>query len=105
MPGCVKLSFDGGVLCASIVGELDHHVAKGVREEIDGELIEKRPRRLHLDFSHLTFMDSSGIGLILGRRELCERLGVELWLVGLSKTTRKLVRLSGIERLSGVVIK
>ena len=84
--------------------EIDHHVAKPIREGVDKELFVTTPRILILDFSCVSFMDSSAIGLILGRCVLCEELGCRVNLTGLSKALMKLVRLSGIEKIKNLSI-
>ena len=58
---------DGERLLVGLDGELDHFCAQSVRRELDGMLRDPTVRQLILDFSGLTFMDSSGIGVILGR--------------------------------------
>ena len=84
--------------------EIDHHMAKPIREEVDGRLLKLIPRVLVLDFSSVSFMDSSAIGLILGRATLCEQLGCRVNLSGLSGSMMKLVRLSGIEKIKNLSI-
>lgn len=88
-----------GTLIAHIGCDIDHHTAKPMREKIDKKLLEIRPKALMLDFSGVGFMDSSGLGLILGRVEKASEAGASVYLVGLSPTLMKLVRLSGIERV------
>lgn len=58
-------SSDG--LVAYLSGEIDHHSAQQLRMEIDAQLQNTLPQTLTLDFAGVSFMDSSGIGLILGR--------------------------------------
>ena len=84
--------------------EIDHHVAKPIREEIDGRVFMSSPKVVILDFSEVSFMDSSGIGLILGRAALCGEIGGRLNVRGLSRTLMKLVRLSGIEKIKNLSI-
>ena len=84
--------------------EIDHHAAKPIREKTDIKLFELSPRLLILDFSAVNFMDSSGIGLILGRAALCEELGCRIRLKGLSARLMKLIRLSGIEKIKHLSI-
>ena len=105
MQSAVKFSEDGGMLTASLSGEIDHHTAKGQREEIDAMLFRARPESLAIDFSEVKFMDSSGIGLIIGRAEVCEALGCNICITGLSETLYKLVRLSGIEKIKCLNVK
>ncbi len=105
MENNVKFKEIGRELVASLSGELDHHAAKGEREEIDKMLFQKKPSRLILDFSEVKFMDSSGIGLIIGRVEVASEIGAGVSLIGLSPTQKKLVRLSGIEKIKSLTIE
>ena len=57
-----------GTLAAYLSGEIDHHAAQSLRKEIDAQIDDRLPELLTLDFSGVTFMDSSGVGLILGGR-------------------------------------
>ena len=60
-----KLNMTDDTLTAELDGEIDHHTAKNFREQIDLEIDTQTPKTLILDFSDITFMDSSGIGLIM----------------------------------------
>ena len=64
-----QVTFTGAddLLVAYLSGEIDHHSAQMLRQQIDAEISARMPARLILDFGGVTFMDSSGIGLILGR--------------------------------------
>ena len=104
MQGIVKFSEDGGMLIAALSGEIDHHAAKTQREEIDAMLFKRKPGVLVLDFSEVKFMDSSGIGLIIGRVDVCEGIGCRIHVGGLSNTLKKLVKLSGIQKLPNLSI-
>lgn len=101
----VRFSYASEELSAFLSGEIDHHLAKSQREEIDKMLFLKKPKILSLDFSEVNFMDSSGIGLIIGRVEVAGRLSCRVKLTGLSESQRKLIRLSGIEKLENLEIK
>ena len=92
-------------LIAKISCELDHHAAKTVRERIDGELAAHRPKRLVLDFSGVPFMDSSGIGLILGRVERAAAVGATVHVCGLSERLMRIIRLSGLDRIRTLTIE
>ena len=100
----VIFSENGGIVTATIVCEIDHHTAKSVREKIDKNLFQKRPSLLVLDFSEVRFMDSSGIGLIIGRAEVARELDCRVRVAGLSPILMKIVRLSGIDRIDNITI-
>ncbi len=95
----------GNALLVKLLCEIDHHTAKRIREEVDKRLEDVKPRELILDFSGVPFMDSSGLGLIIGRAGRAEAQGAFVTVEGLSESQRKLIRMSGIERLGTVVIK
>jgi len=85
--------------------ELDHHTAKRIREEIDKELYEKRPKVLIIDFSGVEFMDSSGVGLILGRVNTAEKCGTVIELSGFQPQIARLIKISGVEKLERVTVR
>ncbi len=89
----------GDTLTVALRGELDHHTAGAIREKIDTAVLSRRCRRLVLDFSGLTFMDSSGIGLIMGRYRLMGSLAGGLTVSGASPRLESIMRLAGLEKL------
>lgn len=98
----VILSVSGGVLTAVLGCDVDHHRAKAMREKIDSTLSETRANLVIIDFSRVEFMDSSGLGLILGRVERARALGATVEVRGLSPRLSKLMRLSGLDRVVGL---
>ncbi len=74
----VKFSVARQVLTARLEGEVDHHSAQSLREKIDAAVLSHTPQVLVLDFGGITFMDSSGVGLILGRNTMMKVLGGKL---------------------------
>jgi stage II sporulation protein AA (anti-sigma F factor antagonist) len=94
----VKLEFSGGTLTCLLFGDIDHHAEEKMRGIIDRALYEYRPSRLLLDFSGVGFTDSSGLGLIMGRRRICEELSVGILLSGVSEEILKILRLTGLIR-------
>ena len=89
----------GSILSIRIRGEIDHHTAASIRQGIDATLFEKRPARLILDLSAVSFMDSSGLGLIMGRYSVMKELGGEMTVWNPSPETRAILALAGMERL------
>ena len=102
---CAIIRADGEELTAVLQGEIDHHSAAAVRGEIDTALFKHRPTRLQLDLAEVGFMDSSGLGLILGRAALCRELGTQLSLLHPSERTMRVFRVVGLERLSHITIE
>jgi stage II sporulation protein AA (anti-sigma F factor antagonist) len=89
----------GSILSIRIRGEIDHHTASAIRQGIDKLLFEKRPATLILDLSAVGFMDSSGLGLIMGRYSVMKELGGELTVRDPSRETAAILNLAGMERL------
>lgn len=98
----VKISNKGEVLYCSISGEIDHHSAAGLRKTIDDATETLMPSLLVLDFSGVTFMDSSGIGLVMGRYRNISKLGGKVHISNPSPNIHKLMHLSGIERIATI---
>ena len=96
----IQINVTGEVVTAYLVGELDHHTAKEMRETIDDAVELNMPTLLVLDFSNISFMDSSGIGLVMGRYRNLAKTGAELHIVGTSPQIYKVLKLAGIERLA-----
>lgn len=98
----INISTTGGVTIAELSGDLDHHTARLMRTDIDRELAEKRPRRLIIDFSSVTFMDSSGIGLIMGRYRIMNENGGDVIVARPPAYIKKVLRLAGVDRLAPI---
>ena len=98
----VTISSKGEVLYCSISGEIDHHTAAHLRKKIDDATETLMPSLLVLDFSGVTFMDSSGIGLVMGRYRNMLKLGGKVHIGNPTPTVYKLMTLSGIERIATI---
>lgn len=96
----VKLEFVEDKLTAYLEGELDHHAAAPIRQQIDDAIVHHRPKKLIIDFEALTFMDSSGIGLVMGRYKTATEVGASLTVCNMSNQVYKVMRLSGIDRIA-----
>lgn len=95
----LELTRESGVLTAALIGELDHHAAADLRQRIDAAVLACRPRRLNIDLTRLTFMDSSGIGLIMGRYRLMGSLSGEVRVTGANPRMERMIRLAGLDKL------
>lgn len=86
-------------LVVTLVGELDHHSAEEVRVKIDDRISRENIRKLVLDFSGVTFMDSSGIGVIIGRYKKISMRSGEVNIISVSKSIKRVFELSGIFKI------
>ncbi len=82
-----------------INGEIDHHSAVATRTEIDAIIFRNRPKILEMDLSNVGFMDSSGLGLIMGRYSLMNELGGSMVVVDPSLGVERIMRLAGLEKV------
>ncbi|MGN0621471.1 MAG: anti-sigma factor antagonist [Porcipelethomonas sp.] len=98
----VRIINDENRITALLSGEIDHHNAKGLRLEIDFSIREEHPRELILDFSEVDFMDSSGIGLVMGRYKLMKEFGGAVTVRNPSSQIKKVMKISGIEKLAAI---
>lgn len=89
-------------LIVSVTGELDQHKAASLREQIDLRIMHGNIKNLIFDFSNLDFMDSSGIGVIIGRYKLMRSTGGTVQIVTDKQSVKKLLELSGIKRIIGI---
>ena len=96
----VEIKASGDTVTAYLSGELDHHSAKEMREAVDNAVELNMPSKLVLDFKGVSFMDSSGIGLVMGRYRNLIKTGAQLYITGASPQIYKVMKLAGIERLA-----
>ena len=86
-------------LTAAVTGELDHHGARAVMEELDRSIDLARPRELVLDLKDLRFTDSSGIAVLLRSRKRMEQAGGSLRVVRVPEQADKVFRAAGLSRI------
>lgn len=84
---------------AFIIGEIDHHNAKFAREELDKIIETDPPRKLFLELSGVTFCDSSGLGLVMGRMKKCSHFGSELIIANPSNAALKILEIAGMDKI------
>lgn len=94
----IKFSSEGTTLKAFFTGELDHHGARNAREKTDIMLNMGVYNRLVLDFTGLTFMDSSGISLIMGRVKLLEALGGKVKVISPGERISRIIKMCGVDK-------
>lgn len=90
------------VLTVKITGDIDHHTSKELRCEIDREILRELPDNVIFDLTECEFMDSSGLGLILGRFRKCTELGCSFKLVNPGTKTMRILHMAGVDKLINV---
>lgn len=95
----ISTAFAAGRLTIYLAGELDHHEARGAIRSIDELLDEYLQRDCVLDMSGLSFMDSSGIALIIRMSRRMKNLGGRAWIENPAKQPLRVIDASGIDRL------
>lgn len=95
----IQIISKGHEITALLEGDIDHHTARNMREDIDLAIERKNPSILKLDFSSVQFMDSSGIGLIMGRYKNMALKGGRLKVINMPKHIERVVKLSGLGAL------
>ncbi len=101
MPVILKSKDD--VMAAFIKGDIDHHTVPEIRESIDDAILSKEGLSLLvLDFGDVSFMDSSGVGLVMGRYRIASARGITLRVDNLSERDFKVMKMSGIEKLAKI---
>ena len=88
---------------AFITGELDQCSAQNIRRELDRLIEDPTVRRLVLDFRGMPFMDSSGIGVILGRYRALSRRGGSVAVTHMNAHVEKIFRLSGMNQIIEII--
>ncbi len=83
-------------------GEIDHHATKKLREDIDFKILSERPKKIVFDFSRTSFMDSSGLGLILGRYRRAKDIGAELEIVNPGSKIYRILEMAGIDKMISI---
>lgn len=95
----IKFTNKATTLIASITGELDHHSAEYIRQKIDTEMIKATTKNIIFDFSKVNFMDSSGIGVIMGRYKNIQKLNGGTAIVNASTQIKRIFEMSGLLKI------
>lgn len=93
----MKISFSDKQMTVFLSGDIDHHNASSLRTKTDTEIIKQKPQRLILDFSDVSFMDSSGVGFVIGRYKTALDIGCTTAVTGLRDRDKKILMMSGME--------
>jgi stage II sporulation protein AA (anti-sigma F factor antagonist) len=95
----IELEVKNEILCVRLAGELDHHTAEDLRLQVN-EVLESQPiQHILLNLEHLSFMDSSGLGVILGRYKVIRNKGGEMVVCSISPSIKRLFDMSGLFKI------
>lgn len=95
----VKYNEKDKLLLLEITEEIDHHLVDILRRKIDNEITRYMPRKVLFDFNEVSFMDSAGIGLIIGRYKVAKLFGGEVEIANARPSVKKVLEMSGITRI------
>ena len=91
------------LLILKITEEIDDHSVQMIRRKADYEMERYMPRKVIFDFDSVTFMDSAGIGLIIGRYKVANMIGAKIEISNLGQSVRRIFEMSGVLKLIPVV--
>ncbi len=92
-------------LTAVLSGEVDHHSAAEIRKAIDAAVLNNTPALLRLDFEQVSFIDSSAVGLVMGRFRLMQELGGRVQVINLTERFYRVMQLAGVEKLGSISLR
>lgn len=95
----MRMEYIGSTLVVKLEGEIDQSCAAEIRTDIDREILLKNAKNLILDFGGVTFMDSSGIGVIIGRYKQIKARGGKTMIIRAQPQVDKILELSGLKKI------
>ncbi|NLM83237.1 MAG: STAS domain-containing protein [Clostridiales bacterium] len=100
----IRSTFEDGRLTIYFEGELDHHAARDALRQIEERIDATCPRETVLDFKGLTFMDSSGIAVVVKAYKRTSQVGGKLSVTNLGPQPRRVLQAAGVERFVRVIV-
>ena len=87
------------LLWLQITEEIDHHTTEEIRRKADYEITRYMPRKVIFDFNQVTFMDSAGIGMLIGRYKVAKMLGSNIEMINVKPSIKKIFEMSGVLKI------
>ena len=91
------------LLVFTLTEDVDQHTSEKIRRKMDNEIKRYIPRKVIFDFSNISFMDSAGIGMVLGRYKLVKMLDGVLEIINVNRSIKKIFDMSGVSRIINVM--
>ena len=95
----IKCTERNGNLVVKIAGEIDHHSAEKIRQEAEREFYRVGAKNMVFDFAHVGFMDSSGIGMIIGRYKEVKKVGGKVFAINIGPEISRIFDMSGLRKI------
>lgn len=95
----IKCIERNGNLIVKIVGEIDHHFTEEIRNVIEREFYKTRARNIVFDFAHVGFMDSSGIGMVIGRYKELKKSDGKVFAINIGPDIKRIFDISGLKKI------
>ena len=90
-------------LLIEITEEIDHHVADKLRRKIDEDITRYMPRKVIFDFNKVSFMDSAGIGMVIGRYKMMNMIGGVTQMKNVKTSIKKIFEMSGVAKIIPII--
>lgn len=87
------------LLLFRLTEEIDHHTTEDIRRKVDNEITRYMPRKVIFDFGMVTFMDSAGIGMLIGRYKIVKTFGGSIEMINVKPSVRKIFEMSGVLKI------
>ena len=87
------------LLWLQITEEIDHHTTEEIRRKADYEITRYMPRKVIFDFNQVTFMDSAGIGMLIGRYKVAKMLWSNIEMINVKPSIKKIFEMSGVLKI------
>ncbi len=98
----IRYDEDTKTLTVCPAGELDQHMAEKIRNTIDSEILKCGAKTLVFDMNEIPFMDSSGIGMLIGRYKLMKRMNGQVEVTGMKENVFRIFKMSGLTQIMKV---
>ena len=90
-------------LVFKITEEIDHHTTEKIRRKMDNEIQRYMPKRIIFNFNSVTFMDSAGIGMLIGRYKIAKMFGATLELINVKPSIKKIFEMCGVLKIIPII--
>lgn len=98
----ITLLSEKKTVVVKIQSDLDHHLAVQIRRAVDAKIKNSNAINIIFDFRMVDFMDSSGIGMLMGRYKMTNILGGRVVVFGMKKHIKRIIDMSGIDKIISI---